>query len=1224
MTAEAEDDLDRVERIFLGAKDLTWQDQAAFVEQACAGDSGLREEVERYLAAHRLEETSAPDAFAKRIHEQFSQVLGAAPRPDPFVGKRLGSYLITQKIAEGGMGAVYEARQDKPARRVALKLIPPSRLHDDVARERFQFEVEALARLDHVAIARVYEAGTHDVPGVGVVPFFAMEFVAGAEPVSSYCEKRSLPARERLRLLVSVCDAVHHAHQRGILHRDLKPSNILVDDQGRPKVIDFGIARALGSGAMSLTRSNLTPGTPMFMSPEQWEAGSHAANVPSDVYALGIVGLLTLTGRLPFDFPEGASENTKLAIVRTADPCRLRSIDRSWHRDVDAILGMAVDRDPDRRYQTAGELGVDIERHLRREPPHARPPTFIGGAARFVLRKPWQSLSAGAVAVILAVTLVAVQIEKKRRIIDRDRYRFAMMTAEIASREGDYSRAAQILEEANKTRGRELRGWEHAHLDNRSRTSLGRVTFAERVAEIAITPDGRDVVVRTDARTDATRLVPPLIWFMKLEDFLDGERIAPKPTDISKGVTEGPSGAVRMALCDAGRLLCCSIGLEKGAGALVVFDMATRTRRGAALDIPEASALAGHPNLPVVAVGTNDGMVRLLSANGDQLGEAPPSKNTPAPGIRCAAWDPFGRRLAVGTEGRETRILDMSDLGRPVVTTSLMGHFLHVVSLDWSPDGCLLATGSSDRTVRIWDVEASERTRSPVEVAALVGHTGGLFSARFVPHYGFGDGRYALVTGAADQTVRFWDLQTRRRYVFMPAVTGATCPEGWPSRGHEEAVRCIAVTPDGRTALSGSDDRTVRAWSACALESVFELRGHLTSVASITWSGDASQIASGDAVSKFFIWDRATGIGFSTSLPTTRRAEWWDGSLAWHPKAPVIAVGTAEGGVFIFDVRDPAQPRLVKTLRERDPLFVARGTSLQFSGDGQMLACATHDFAQWWKLDPGDPTNVIAAGALDSLPGTCLTRAALSRDGARIALGGRGADGRAIVLLFDRGAQSASRVRRGAQGSIDDLAFSPDGRLLAVTGDLGADARIVRLWDFVSDRDLELNGHAGRAYAVAWHPSKEAGRIATSSHDRTIRIWDTENQVEMTVLRGNVSVPRGLAFSPDGKTLASAMAGVYGTENVVKLWETDADPRRRVVRAHLRECADLFDQTVVEKGQASRTDRIGTMSEGELEKALAHPARRFDSETLATIRQVWAARRGDPSWAAASRPRTGR
>jgi eukaryotic-like serine/threonine-protein kinase len=282
----------------------------------------------------------------------------------------VGHYKVIRLIGAGGMGSVYEAEQEQPKRRVALKVIKSEHATPELLR-RFQREAEALARLQHPGIAQIYEAGTAD-SGAGEQPYFAMEFIAHGQRLTAYAESHRLNVRQRLALMAQVCDAVHHAHQRGLIHRDLKPANILVDEGGHPKVLDFGVARVTDSDAHTIqTDIGQLVGTLAYMSPEQAMADPLELDIRSDVYALGVVLYELLAGKLPY--PISGKVHEAVMTIRQEDPAPLSSIKRIYRGDIETIVAKALEKDKQRRYASAAGLAADIRRHLNDEPIVARP-----------------------------------------------------------------------------------------------------------------------------------------------------------------------------------------------------------------------------------------------------------------------------------------------------------------------------------------------------------------------------------------------------------------------------------------------------------------------------------------------------------------------------------------------------------------------------------------------------------------------------------------------------------------------------------------------------------------------------------------------------------------------------------------------------------------------------------------------------------------------------------
>ena len=315
---------------------------------------------------------------------------------------KIDRFTILEQIAEGGMGVVYRAEQDHPRRVVALKLIRPGLFRDEVLK-RFQFEAELLARVQHPGIAGIYDAGEAETDA-GRQPYIALEYVEGS-PVTEYAEANDLSTAARLDLLARICDAVHHAHQKGIVHRDLKPGNILVvepdddggngatpisqstDPVGQPKVLDFGVSRLVQEHGVEnerITQTGFLVGTLAYMSPEQ-ASGGQDVDTRSDVYSLGVIGFEMLSGRLPHEVKDLPLIQALRTIQEKAAP-RLDSVDRRFRGDVSIIVGKALESESEQRYGSAAALADDLRRYLAHQPIGARPPTFTYQLGRFVRR----------------------------------------------------------------------------------------------------------------------------------------------------------------------------------------------------------------------------------------------------------------------------------------------------------------------------------------------------------------------------------------------------------------------------------------------------------------------------------------------------------------------------------------------------------------------------------------------------------------------------------------------------------------------------------------------------------------------------------------------------------------------------------------------------------------------------------------------------------------------
>ncbi len=526
----------RLRELFDQVRSLPDAERPALLDRETRDDAALRAEVVRMLAA---------DAAADRF-------LAPRDRPDAALGA-IGPYHLLEILGEGGFGVVWLAEQRAPLRRrVALKLIKPGMDSQQVV-ARFQAERQALARMDHPGIAQVFEAGETETGR----PYFVMEHVPG-RPITAFCDEERLPLRERLVLFASVCDAVQHAHQKGVIHRDLKPSNVIVgrrDGVPAPKVIDFGVVKATepSPDEQLLTREGLIVGTLGYMSPEQAGATAAAVDTRSDIYSLGVLLYELLAGAPPFD-PDalsGSPLSEALRIVREEEPPALRAragrsleilADAAAHRSTDTrrllrdlegelqwITMRALEKEPDRRYPSAAELAADVRRHLADEPVLAAAPTTM-----YRLRKLARRHRAGVAAAALALAAIvaggitaavgldrAVRAERVARreasvsrqvsdfLVDLfdasapDRTRGEVVTARTLLDEGT-RRIEDALQEDPLVRARILQAMSASY------QNLGEFDEAIRLArealsaaEVAERPPGREVALRLDGLAQA-------------------------------------------------------------------------------------------------------------------------------------------------------------------------------------------------------------------------------------------------------------------------------------------------------------------------------------------------------------------------------------------------------------------------------------------------------------------------------------------------------------------------------------------------------------------------------------------------------------------------------------------------------------------------------------------------------------------------------------------------
>lgn len=372
----------RAKAIFLEACDLPSEERAPFLDSACGETPDLRAAVEKLL-----ESDENPIALNTGAIENagIENLINDQIEGDNAIPSSIGEFRIIRKIGEGGMGTVYEAEQSHPRRVVALKMMRPSYGGSEMLK-RFRREVDLLGQLDHTGIARIFQAGTMTTPS-GEQPYFAMELIRG-ESLTHYVKSHNLGIRSRIEIITEVCDAVHFAHLRGVIHRDIKPGNILVTEGGRPVILDFGVARATNSDIQA-TMVTINPGqiigTLAYMSPEQASGTSDAIDSKTDVYALGVVLYELLAGVLPHNLEEKALADAALTI-RDEEPTRLSHIDRQLKGDLETIVLKAMEKEPERRYESAAALSLDLRRFLADKPIVARPPSTIYELRKFAKR----------------------------------------------------------------------------------------------------------------------------------------------------------------------------------------------------------------------------------------------------------------------------------------------------------------------------------------------------------------------------------------------------------------------------------------------------------------------------------------------------------------------------------------------------------------------------------------------------------------------------------------------------------------------------------------------------------------------------------------------------------------------------------------------------------------------------------------------------------------------
>ncbi|MBI4717068.1 MAG: protein kinase [Planctomycetes bacterium] len=1089
---------EQIKAIFSDALALAPEARDEFLDRRCGADVELRAQVESLLSIER----QAPDAFmqlpAFRPEEHSGRGEAAS------VPRRVGRYQIVRKLGEGGMGIVYEARQENPARTVAVKLIR-SILATPHVRRRFEKEAQLLGQLQHPGIATVYEAGTADVhfdgAGAAAQPFFAMEFVQGV-PLHDYVARRKLGVRGILELFLQVCAAVRHAHERGVIHRDLKPPNILVDHNGLPKILDFGVARLTDADARATTLQTdvgQLVGTLQYMSPEQVHSAGADIDARADVYALGVILYQLLSRRMPLDL-QGRSIPEAARMIQEVDPTRLGSIDRTLRGDLETIVEKAIEKSRDRRYGSAAALAADIRRFLGDEPIVARPATTWYQLRKFARRN--RGLVAGtvlgtaALAVGLVVAVMQAYIAIGARNVAREEeqvsryhaYLAGISAAASALVNDDVALARRSLDRAHQT----LRGWEWRHLS----AQLDQSLFTISTAGVGASPypyfirdeAGESVALTTDHGV--------LRWNLS-----DGARM----DDLA------PPGTV-LATNRAGDIVA-----TLASRTLAVQRLPHGGRQGYSLD-----ELGAQPFGPVQRME--------ISRDGDLVVLAWP--------MRAMAIDLPARRL-VNRKLDNRGISDLSVLDRawmalsaavqdrPAIWRVLSDELFPLAELgppgacvDISPDGTWAVAGYLDGSIRAWELAGSRPNprRTPV-------HASGVSDIAFNPK------GTVIASASTDRSVSLWDAESMERMVKL--------------RGHDDAVRGIAFSPDGSRLVSAADDETLRVWDGRLTADPGVLKGHTSFVYPVAFSHEGSLIASAGWDRTIRLWDALTYREVAVLDRGDTASYDFVISLAFSGDDSRL-LSLEVGALRVWDLAtgheiarlDEGHEYAWRSLGSGGRNFLRAG----FLPDGirvPLLWAAHGSTVPVWDASTGQvtPLALAALEGLDPLLQSSDDRFLLGIDSRAGNAESGATDGRVArpaVLRSDGGEVLLPPLSGSA-------IFTPGASHPRLAARLASDVSVVGMMNLENGAEEgRFVGHAGTVFAIACAP--DGTRLATGGSDQTVRIWDAQTFTEIVQLRGHTSYVWSLAFSPDGSLLASGSG-----DGTVRVW--DIRPFREVLQA---------------------------------------------------------------------------
>ncbi|MHC1765131.1 MAG: WD40 repeat domain-containing serine/threonine protein kinase [Verrucomicrobiia bacterium] len=1097
----------------------------------------------RCLLALGLQPASAPSAADGLAAADSFPVTGHLAILTAF-----GDYELLEEIARGGMGIVYKARQVSLNRIVAVKLLLEGALSNPEHIKRFRVEASAAASLQHPNIVTIHEVGVHQGQH-----YLVMDYVDGPS-LAKLVAQQPLPPKRAADYMKTVAEAVHFAHEHGILHRDLKPSNVLLGAADQPRVTDFGLAKRF-EGESEVTLSGQIVGSPGYIPPEQAAAKRGKVSRRSDVYGLGAMLYHLLTGRAPF---QAATLADTLDQVLNGEPVAPRWLNPAAPRDLETIVLKCLEKEPDRRYPTALALADDLERFLKGQPVLARPVGWAGKVWRWCRRQP---VRVGLIAALIAVgalgligvlwewrraELLRTSAEAEALLARRHAYGADMKEVQRALAENDLGRALDLLNRyrpAVKPEGSgqrsasenplskvDLRGWEWRYLWARCQSDERFILcrYSNAVPALAFSPDGKWLAARRKGGA-------VVLW-----DMVAKESVAEWP---------GAGRYTTLAFSPRGSLL--AWGNENAQGKHSVRFGDTRSRQElAALSHPtEIVSIAFSPDAAKLATLDVTGTIRIWDLE-SRRAQRSFTKLEVAVASLSEGLSGGAKRMAVAIADSAAGMWEPVSGGPEFSQIAELGG--HAGKVLFSPDGRLLAVDDPSPRIQLWDWVTGEAKPSVPLAIPLAGITAMAFSP---------DSRLiAAGCGFGHLNLHVWDSTARR---------------GVRLAGHRGWITDLAFSPDGKTLASASTDQTLRLWDVDGKTQVRQFQGHTDEVLTLAWSPDGQNLVTGAKDGTVRFWDRAAKpVVPYAILP----AEVWSYGLAFSPDSKtLLTVAPPEGGVVSWEAA---------TLKKREHLAFLGSNhfSLDLSSDGRWLALSdANGNIQVWDFPARRLVNNFffqaarMIGVLFSPRGHYLHAGAMSPSGDVVGkmwetatwreVNQEGinlrelrdfslsANERTLALGHDNGTadwwEIATRRRLALfdwhQGAMIRVRFSPDGRHFAMAG--MTDGRIV-LWD-VATREHRPIGRGYRGQLQDLIFSTDGRRLITfgTSPNDVGKIWDVETGRDVATLPGMLGhFFLRTGFSPDGNTLFA-----NSTEGVALLWHApswhEIEAKEKEIRA---------------------------------------------------------------------------